>query len=165
MTAQGDPKAIEIYQGLLDDISASYDSGDFAAFTTYISVPHSATTFEKSYEIETLDDLRSIFNTVLDHWKAMGITNHIRFCVSAEFKSDTEIVGTHVSHVIRGSEKVLEPFPVLSRLVFDGSQWRFRSTENAADDDNLIGMVLRCSLRSHFTAQPQSGDQTEKQND
>jgi hypothetical protein len=165
MNVQGDPKAIEIYQGLLDDISASYDSGDFAAYSTYINVPHSAKTVEKNYEIETGHDLRSIFDTMRAHSKALGITNYIRVCVSAEFKSEIEIFGTHITYVIRGGEKVQEPYPVLSHVVFDGSYWRVRSSENAVEDNNLVGMVLRHGLRSHFTGQSKTADQMEKKND
>lgn len=157
MAKQNDDKAKEIYQDLLDDISASYVDNDFAAFATYLNVPHSTQTFKKSYEINTIDDLRALFDGMCKRFEGFGVTNYIRVCVAAEFKSDTEIVGTHVTYVTRGGENLQEPYPVLSHLLFDGSLWRVRQSENAVDDHNLVGMVLRHDVRHQSAVKPDAG--------
>ena len=155
--------AKDIYQRLLDDISLSYENDDFAAFTTYFDLPHTTYTFNKSYTIKTLDDLRSVFDNMRAQFTGLGVTDYIRVCLTAEYLSETLIRGTHVTHITRKGANLEEPYPVMSHLNFTSGLWKVAQSENAVEDTKLFGMAVRHGLRNPIPAQSgKSGTNGEK---
>jgi hypothetical protein len=157
--------AKDIYQRLLDDISLSYEAGDFDAFTTCFDLPHTTYTFEKSYTIKTLSDLRSVFDNMRAQFSGLGVTNYIRVCLTAEYLSPSVIRGTHVTHVTKDGHHLEEPYPVMSHLNFTEGLWKVAQSENAVEDTKIFGMAVRQGLNPTIPARLSKSGPTGEKND
>ena len=140
-------QAKEIYQDLLDRLSCAYEANDFDAYARMIRVPHEVSSYGPKVQVNTMGELRVLFDSIRWHFAKTGVTDYVRTCISAEFISPTEIVGTHETRMLAGTQVVDTPYPVKSYLqLIDGSWWVCKS-DNALEPDNGIGRVLSQNAR------------------
>lgn len=149
-----DASAKDIYQDLLDRIAASYDAGDFEAYSRMIRVPHEVSSLGPKVQINTMGELRVLFNSIRMHFEHTGITDYVRTCISAEFVASDEIVGTHETRMLSNAQVVETPYPVKSHLrLIDGVWWVCKS-DNAVEPDKGFGRILK----KNSTGPDQSSD-------
>ena len=138
-----DASAMQIYQDLLDRIAVAYAAGDFEAYSRMIRVPHEVSSLGPKVRINTMGELRVLFDSIRLHFEQTGITDYVRTCLSAEFVSPDEIVGTHETRMLARAQVVETPYPVKSHLrLIDGIWWVINS-DNAVEPDKGFGRVLK----------------------
>ncbi|QUJ75467.1 hypothetical protein KDD17_10830 [Sulfitobacter albidus] len=75
------------------------------------------------------------------------MTTLVRITEVAEFRSDTRIEATHMTHMMAGDLRVNDPFPNFSVLEFISGRWRIASSQYAVDArshvDRAINMLPR----------------------
>ncbi|MFC6639111.1 hypothetical protein GV827_08470 [Sulfitobacter sp. JBTF-M27] len=140
-------QAKDFYQDLLDRLSSAYEADDFDAYAQMIRVPHEASSYGPKVQVNTMGELRVLFDSIRWHFAKTGVTDYVRTCISAEFLSATEIVGTHETRMLAGTQVVETPYPVKSYLqLIDGNWWVCKS-DNAVQPDNGFGRVLSQNAR------------------
>ena len=74
------------------------------------------------------------------------ITDLIRVCDVAEFRTRTRIEAAHTTHMMCGSQRVADPFPCYSILEFIDDKWRVSSSQYAVDKTTTVGSALDAHL-------------------
>lgn len=136
------PTAKEISELLLERTAAALMADDFDAFAKWFHVPHFVSTADETKVLETLDDARIMFNRVVHDYRRKRITQLVRICEVAEYRSETRIEATHISHMMAGNERISDPVPVFSVLQFIDGSWKISSSQYAVDKNTTVGHAL-----------------------
>ncbi|MEQ8367263.1 MAG: hypothetical protein RIB61_11195 [Roseicyclus sp.] len=115
--------AMEIYQELLDTLSAALLSGDHARFLAHIVTPHRMVTDTKTIHVPDLDSARVHFDRLSQSLRAQGITQYIRIASSARFDGPDQIRGEHISHMLRGAVPAAPAFGCEMQLICRDGVW------------------------------------------
>lgn len=153
-----------IYQNLLEDIKDAYLRDDFDAYLAMMGLPHEIKTFEDTHIFETVDDFRRLFEGMRDNLSGHGVTQFLRLCLEANFTSPDEIVGTHETHITRNTAYIQAPYPVMSKLQRRQGSWVVVASQNALDDKNSVGTVLRNAV-GHSSPQTQQTTSLKERDD
>ena len=139
-----DPAALAIYQRHLDRLTQALLAGRFEDFVENLMFPHEVVTTSNRFIAETAEDCRQMFNEYRTCLLAEGITDLIRIARDARFVSDDEITGTHISHRMRGANRVMEPYQNHLRLVRGAdTTWREASSFNiVANKAGAFGIIV-----------------------
>ncbi|MEY1556497.1 hypothetical protein AB3Y40_12770 [Yoonia sp. R2331] len=127
-----DPEAMAIYQTHLDATAEALMQQDFDKMRARVDLPHRMTTETALIETTTVEGMQRNFERFARNYQTEGISEFVRTVKVARFESENEIIGTHISHQMRGSERVVPPYPNRIRLVrgADG-HWRETHCANA----------------------------------
>lgn len=145
--------AMDVSEALLEVTGDALLSGDFDAFASVFHVPQTMVTMAGSIYMETVDDMRRAFDDMHSHFMAIGVTDIVRKCVSAEYKSPTRIESTHVSDLLHNGKRLKEPYPVFSTLEKIDGQWKVISGEYALEPTNGQALAL---ARADTSRRPQA---------
>ncbi len=148
--------AIDVSQALLEITGDALLSGDFDAFSAVFHVPQTMATMAGPIYMETVEDMQRAFDDMHTHFRAIGVTEMIRKCVSAEYKSPTRIESTHVSDLLHNGKRLNEPYPVFSSLEKIDGQWKVTSGEYALEPSNGQALAL---ARADASRRPQAPSQ------
>ncbi len=124
-----------VSEQLLEETGNALLNRDFESFAKAFHVPQTVTTYDRTIELETVDDLRRVFEQMCTSFESLSVTDYVRECVAAEFKSKTVIETTHVSHLIRNGTHVMPPYPVYSTLEMKDGRWKVSGGAYAVDQD------------------------------
>lgn len=129
-TQTTDPR--QIYQEHVDFLSDSLLANDFEGFASRISFPHHIQNVNAAFVSENLADLRRLFDQMHESLVLDRVTTIVRFCTQASFVQTDEIVGEHVSEILRGATRAVRPYRNRLRLIRsrDGV-WRETNSANA----------------------------------
>ena len=145
--------ASDIAEAILEITGDALLSGDFKAFAAVFHVPQVMTTMAGSINMETIEDMRRAFDDMHLYFKTAGVTDMVRTCVAAEYKSPTLIETTHVSDILHSGKRLREPYPVFSILEKTNGDWKVTGGEYALESTN--GQALALS-RADASCRPQS---------
>ena len=73
------------------------------------------------------------------------MTHLSRETIAAEFKDEDTLIVVHVNHMMAGTRRLNEPFPVYSTLKRCGDVWRVAKAEYAIDKRLPFGAALEKS--------------------
>lgn len=127
--------AQDISIDLLERTGAGLMSGDVSGFLSCFHVPCFVETFDGKRLLNSKLDIEDVYNSVRDYYRAHNVTDLIRECISAEFKTHETIYNTHITRLMRDDEVLFRrPFPVFSilRLLDDG--WKITYSQYAIED-------------------------------
>lgn len=134
--------AREISEMLLEETRAALMADHFEAFAECIHLPHFIASSDDKRVLETLQDLRDIFKKVIQDYVSKRITELVRFCDVAEYRSPTRIEATHTTHLMSGNQRIGDPFPVFSVLEFIDGRWKISSSQYAVEKTTAVGFAL-----------------------
>lgn len=134
--------AKDVSENLLDRTGKALMSGDFDLFASCFVLPHVIETFQGRRTVETVDDLKKVFDGVTAYFRQKNVTELARHCVEAEFRDDDTIVATHMSRVVSGARLVQKPYPVLSVLRKIGENWIISDSMYAIEDQPAHAKAL-----------------------
>lgn len=134
--------AKEISEYLLEKTAAALLAGDFEAFTPYFRLPHFIATSEQKTVLNTVEDMRAVFNRVVQDYTRKQITDLVRVCDVAEYRTKTRIEATHTTHMMSGNQRVGDPFPSFSVLELVDGRWVVTSSQYAVDKTTTVGRAL-----------------------
>jgi hypothetical protein len=143
MGGEGETPAKVISEKLLEITGKALLSGDFPAFAECVHLPHFIASSEDKTVLETTEDLHRIFKLVTLDYAVKRVTDLVRFCEIAEYKSPTRIDAVHITHAMAGNERVVEPFPTFSELKLTDGRWQIASSQYAVDSQTTVGYALR----------------------
>ena len=127
---------------LLEITGTALLENDFRSLFECFHVPHFIATAEHKTVLETRQELRDIFDTAVAGYSRQQITNLVRFCEVAEYRSDTRIEAMHITHLMSGNQRVAEPFPSFSVLEFIDGRWQITSSQYAVDKTTPFGSAI-----------------------
>ena len=145
--SMGQEKAREIVEGFLDVTGRALLSGDYDSFLACFQLPHTIETPDQKTVLKTDAAFRRVFDLVVEDYRNRGITDLIRICEVAEFRGPHRIEEMHVSHLMAGNYRVVEPYPSYSVIERFGDSWRITSSQYAVDDRTTVGRAL--SMAGH----------------
>lgn len=131
-----DLAAREIYQALLDRLSAGVMNGDDALMLDGMSFPFRKTTMSQEFIIETSDDWLSSVHRFRDGLKSQGVNHFIRLATDASFLSENYITGRHMTYMMRNAVSVVEPYENRATLVRVDGKWRFSEMNSALNNSH-----------------------------
>lgn len=134
--------ALAIAQGVIDRTGLGLMTGDFEVFAPCFCLPQDIETFDGRRHLETLADLRSVFDAVRAFHRKMGVTEMVRHCVTAEYRDPTTISCIHQTRLVRGSLLLQKPYHVFSVLSFENDVWRSALSQYAVDDSPSLCRAL-----------------------
>lgn len=134
--------AKEISERLLKITGDALLNNDFDTFAGCFGLPHLIETPDSKRVMENLQDMRVVFDGVVDDYRRRQITNLVRICEVAEFRSETRIEATHITHMMSGNQRVVDPFPAFSILELIDGRWQATSSQYAVDNKTAVGRVL-----------------------
>jgi hypothetical protein len=134
--------AKEISESLLEETRVALLGDDFEAFAQCVHVPHFIASTHDKKVLETREDLHDIFRKVIQDYASKGITELIRICDVAEYRSTTRIEATHITHMMAGNNRIGDPFPVFSILELIDGRWKISSSQYAVEKTTMVGFAL-----------------------
>lgn len=137
------PSASDISEMLLEQTAKALLSGDFEAFSLCFALPHTIDTPDRKTTLKTVESLRLMFFRVVHDYRDRNVTALIRFCEVAEFHGPHRVKATHVSHVMSGNQRIIDPFHGYSVIDFIGGRWQLTSTQYAVDNETTVGRVIQ----------------------
>lgn len=136
MSLPPEMSAEDVVNYTLDRTGEALDTGDFDLFHSVFHLPHRISTFEGTKILKTDADLREVFNDARMHRQFMGATGVIRYVVSAEYKTPTQVEGVHMTHVMAGELRIKEPYPTFAIVKWIDGAWKVVSSDYAIDTEN-----------------------------
>lgn len=127
---------------LLEITGAALLENDFDSFSNCFHVPHFIATAEHKTVLRTRQELRDIFDKAVAGYSHQQITNLVRFCEVAEYRSDTRIEAMHITHLMSGNQRVADPFPSFSVLEFIDGRWQLTSSQYAVEKTTPFGSAI-----------------------
>lgn len=140
--------AFQVAETLLDVTGKALLTHDFDAFAPCFALPQRMTTFGRVVLIEDRAGLQASFDEMCRAFRGMGVTALVREVLAAEYRSDSEIATTHLSHVMRHGTRLKDPYPVMSILRLTAGRWQIGTGDYALDDNSAQGRALRAGSRS-----------------
>ncbi len=155
--------AKDISEMLLEVTGTALLSNDFEMFERCFLLPHVVETPDKKTVLKTQSALRTVFERVVQDYANRNITDLIRICEVAEFRGPFRIEATHITHMMSGHQRVMEPFPSFSVLEFVENRWQISASQYAVDQKTTVGRALSTGItESQTLAQAPRAAKTQK---
>lgn len=122
-------------------------TGDFDAMAPCFALPQEMDTFAGRRMVETLADLRTIFDAVHRHFQRSGVTDIVRHCVHAAWTGPDTIEAMHETRLLAGTLLVQTPFPVLTHFRRTDGVWRIEASRYAIPDSPEHNAALMAAGR------------------
>lgn len=147
-TADG-KTAIEISERLLELTGKALLGNDFDSFALHFHVPHTIETPDRKTVLKTRAALEAVFDTVVQDYADRQVTKLIRFCEVAEFRGPFKVEATHISHMMCGDLRVMDPYPSFTVLEFIDGRWKATSSQYAVDGNTNVGRALNVGIEQN----------------
>ncbi|KIN68690.1 hypothetical protein Z948_2421 [Sulfitobacter donghicola DSW-25 = KCTC 12864 = JCM 14565] len=134
--------AKEISEMILEITGKALLAGDFDSFAARFHLPHFISSIESNTVLETHDELLHVFKKVTQDYAIKGITNLVRICDVAEYRSPTRIEATHIAHMMAGDDRIGHAIPCFSVLEKIEGVWKVSSSQYAVDAKTTVGHAL-----------------------
>jgi len=134
--------ARELCETLLEESGNAILTGAFDAFAETVWVPFDIETYKGRSRLNTMEDMRALFDHLYAHQKKLRITDMVRNCVEAEFKDSGTLYATYETRLLCGAALVQAPYPVFCIYKFNGARWQASSMTFAIDDSDEHNELL-----------------------
>ena len=124
MSEQAGLDIITIANDLLERSGHGMMAGDFDLFAGCFHLPQYFETFSGPQCVETLQDLRALFDAVRDYYESIGVESLIRRVIHAEWKEPDTFEYVHEARLMRGTTVLQEPYPVFSTVKLTDDGWK-----------------------------------------
>ena len=135
--------AREIAEYLLERSGSSIMVGDFDTFKTCFALPQYMDTFEGRRSIETIEDVRDIYDNLRAYYQSKSVVELNRICVEASFRDTQTVASTHEARMIsKDAVLVQSPYPVFSILRLYDDGWKVAYSQVAIADEPKHNQAL-----------------------
>ncbi len=133
-----------ITQELLDRGGRGLLQGDFEAYLSCFLLPMAVETYESRRLISTTEEMRAVFEALRRHFRAIGLTDLARHCVSASFQNRDTIWETHETRMVcHGAILPHDPFPSFAVLSQTEAGWKMTHSQYAIPPgDGTIDAIM-----------------------
>lgn len=136
-----DSEAQQIFQELLDQISAAIQENDAERYVSYVTFPHRLQTLEKSLVINSPRELEAHFKTLVKYLSESNVHKLVRFCTKASFSDDRTILGFHQTKLIDQHMVIVEDYSGLSTLKHVNGTWKVADSQYAEPLPSIPSLV------------------------
>ena len=133
-TASGDAHALEIYQGVLDDLSQTLSQGRYDHAPGFFNFPIQFRTQGADMVLETVEEVERGYAVLLESLRGQGMTEILMLASRARWLSPKYIEGFHVSHYLTGTTPLVPPFHNRAVLREVAGAWRVDEAESEASN-------------------------------
>jgi len=136
--------AKSIVEHLLEVTGSAILSGDFASFAAVSDLPQLIAVKDTNVHIETMQDMRTVFDSVRAYYKKIGVTELRRSCEFVEFADPDTLRTTHVTWLIADGVSLQQPYPVNSVFKRVDGVWKVADGDYSLDpNSNHAAALLR----------------------
>ena len=128
------PGALDIVEQFVIATGSAVMERDFQSFAECFALPLSVTTLGGDRTVLDLEELRSSFAKVGEHYRFQGVERMERTCLSATFIDDCTIQCVHETRLYRQNKLVQQPFQVRSVLRCIDGEWKICDTDYSIED-------------------------------
>lgn len=132
-----------IAQDYLDEIAAAVMAGDYQTYRDGMTLPFHLITHTTNMVVATEDAARDGFEQFRGLLLSQRVTDYIRLVDSAQQLDAGLISARYVTHLIAGSQRIIEPFHSSITLRVTGNRWCAASITNALANSRWPLAVLR----------------------
>lgn len=137
-------QALEIVQDGLDRHARATLSGDIDAMMKYSDIPCAIETMAGKVVATNRAEMRTICEALVHSIKVRQLSDMVRRCLEAEFKSDETIWATYETRFLRNGVELAEDtytsFMILKKRT-DG--WRFSSIQLLVNEGDPVSATLK----------------------
>lgn len=134
-------EAHEIYSEFVSGMNLALLEGNGCYVCAHTIFPFVMRTETATLSVDCPDHARTL---VAEHSRALaehGVTEYFSLTSKAEFDGKAQITGHHTTHVLRGTERVVHPYPGSVCLKLVGGLWRHHTAYvGVHDTDWPIGL-------------------------
>lgn len=127
--------AREIVERLLAQTGKAIMTDDFSLARPCFKLPQDIQIFDNGVNIETVEDLRALFEGVRDYYASLGVTEVVRPCNQVAFHDEDTIYANHMTYLMSGGVMLVEPYPVFSIIRRDNGVWKIAHALYATTKD------------------------------
>lgn len=96
---------------------------DADAFFSRLYFPHTIVTENKTSVTHDRRDLERLFHSVSSTLIQQRVSDYARIVQRAEVESATSIIAQWETHVMKGAQRIVRPYPSRGRLVLVEGEW------------------------------------------
>ena len=122
-TPNSNEEALRLYQELLDRLSTAVLAGDLDTVSGCFSLPTRINTLASTITIETDAELREGYRQLGANLHASGATHFFWLAKMARWVSPNYIEAFHVTHALKNSQPLMEPYHARVMVRFDGENY------------------------------------------
>ena len=134
--------AQEIFETLLQITRDALLAGDFENFQECFQLPHFIASAQDKMVLETREDMIHVFQKVTHDYTRKQITDLIRVCEIAEYRTPTRIEAAYLTTMMSGNQHVGDSFPCFSVIELIDGRWKITSSQYAVDTNTAVGMAI-----------------------
>lgn len=142
MSPQED-RAVQVYQRLLDSIGEAIEQKDKETYVSFFFIPHKIETFEKTFEIRSVEELGRYFDRLVDRLSSLHVRELVRTCTLAEFVDLSTIKGCHDTRLIDENLRIRESYTALSTLRCIEGAWLVSASQYAEAHPSIPTLITR----------------------
>lgn len=131
MAASEEKTAYQIGYDLLIRTRDSLLKGDFGAFSGAFFLPYMHITVEGCAILDSLEDLRCVFDRVYANYRRLEVDDIVRPLLSAEFLDANRIDSTAACYIYSRRKLVNPPYYIRSELIRSDGHWQIASSNYA----------------------------------
>ena len=128
---------LDLYQASIDTVSHALLTMDDDLYLSKLALPYAITTHGGSFVVTEEHEIRTIFVTLSDSLRRMGVTSYVRSAHRADYIRPDVIEGLHYTHMLRDGERIAPPHAACQRLMRIGGEWRFVAAFYAVENADL----------------------------
>lgn len=127
--------AREVVERLLAQTGEAVTTNDFSMARPCFKLPQDTQIFDNGVKIETIEDLRALFDGVREYYTSLGVTEVVRPCKQVAFHDEDTIYANHMTYLLRDGVMVADPYPVFTIVRREHGVWKFAHALYAATKD------------------------------
>lgn len=116
--------ALQTFQTWLDAASTAFIANRFDDYRALVALPVEMASDHSTVVMTTEGMLRHVFDQYLDLIRSQQATDLIRTARDARFDGPDIITGTYRTDILRGGQRIMDPFLSSLMLRRDGGIWR-----------------------------------------
>ncbi len=156
---KSEPKhRLEIFQTILDRISAAFIGNDVEGWLNAVSLPFHLVSRAGVETFETRQQVVDDFEAYQREFKENGVTEMIRQAKTAELIDGDQMTGTYRMHMMRGPSHVVPPWDASMTLRNENGLWRVTTVMRAIGHVNWSALSP-ADMENTPDYTPEKGDQ------
>lgn len=134
--------AYHIAEEILAKTGTAIMKGDFDAFGRWFTVPMTTESFDGQRRVESLTDLRAVFDGAFRFYNLLNVTDLIRHVITAEFAADGTLHTVHEARLLSYQIMLEQKTTCFSRMRRIDGSWKIDLTRYANTRAPQLDAVL-----------------------
>lgn len=138
--------AQQIYQEVLDRLTASILSFNPEMIERHMALPHNIVTLSARHVLHTKEELHEVFASYGLSLRSLGLSSYRRIAHECEFLSEGVIQGHHTNHFEKDGQDIIQSYSSMSRMELQGEDWKITEVQSAIENSSWPMLVPQVGL-------------------